>query len=124
MKHLNELEVYFDLKVTTISKLESIGMKFESLEEIWFIYKEQEQELLELQYVNIMKIEPLPIIKKYEGFLRKIEKYNKDPDYFKIAQHLLQKIPPFLNTVYLIEDLKNPIFREQDYEEITNLFEK
>lgn len=53
-------------------------------------------------YVNIMKIEVLPLIKKYEAYMRKCERYNKDPDYYKLAQHLLEKIPLLLNSFYLI----------------------
>ena len=44
LKHLNLLEGFFDMKVTLIPKLETLLVKFESLEEIWQIYKEYELE--------------------------------------------------------------------------------
>ncbi len=53
--------------------------------------------------------------------MRKAERYNKDPDYYKLAQDLLERLPLLLSTLYFAEDLRNPILRPSDFEEITAL---
>lgn len=58
----------------------------------------------------------LPLIKKYEQCLRKAERYNKDPDYYKLAQDLLESLPVLLSSLYFVEDLRNPILRAVDFD--------
>lgn len=56
--------------------------------------------------------------------MRKAERYNKDPDYYKLAQDLLERLPLLLSTLYFAEDLRNPILRPTDFDEITTLMTK
>lgn len=78
--------------------------------------KEREGEVEGLFSTNVMRIDTHPLIRKYEGYLRKAERYNKDPDYYRLAQHLLQNIPLLLNSLYFVEDLHNPILRNVDFD--------
>jgi hypothetical protein len=70
--HINELESFFTMKPTQVIQLTFLLGKFEVLEDIWHIYKEYHLDRQNLNSIKITKIEPQPLIKKYELAVRKI----------------------------------------------------
>jgi len=62
-----------------------------------------------------MNVEPNALIKKYEVSIKKMEKYKKDPDHYKIGEYLLDRMPNLLSSLYLVEDLHNECLRDSDF---------
>ena len=49
------------------------------------MWKEYRTEIDSVGEQNVMKVQAEVMVKKYEGCAKKIERYHKDPDYFKIT---------------------------------------
>lgn len=111
LKHLNELEEFFDIKPTYINKLAPLANKLEHLEQVWWVCKEYEQEVRAVGTVNVMQVQADVMVKKYEGCARKVERFHKDPDYFQITQELIVVLPQLLNTLYFLSELQSSILR-------------
>ena len=123
VKHLNELESFFDMKPTYVNKLDSLISKLEHLEEIWVMWRDYRQDLDELRERNVMQVPASTLVRKYEGYARKADRSHKDPDYFKLTAELTVLLPQLLSTLYFLQELQSDILRGQDYDEISLLVE-